>query len=186
MKAIFRFILQKLVAAVKLVIKTLFALAVPAIFGLLFSSLVLMNTALFGLANSALARLGLDTASSALERSAQKERLAKRSAAKEIRGKAIGRAKASAKRNITAMPLEAVPVLGVATVLTVTAWEIDDLCQIVIHIDELSTIHDPETTSDEVTELCKSWRMEVKKTTDIVKEAQGTLTGLMCDVTGNC
>ena len=186
MKAIFRFMLRNLGVAFKFILKTLFAVTVPVIFGVLFSSLVLLNSALFGLANGALARLGLDTASSALERSVKEERLAKRRAAKEIRGKAIGRATASAQRNIAAMPLEAVPIAGVATVLTVTAWEIADLCQIVIHVDELSTLYDPETTSDEVTELCKSWRTEVGKTTTVIKETQGALTDVMCKMTGNC
>lgn len=154
MKVIFKFLL-----------KAFTAVAVPAVFGLLLSSLVLMNTALFGLANGALARMGLDTASSALERQVRAEavqdRRAKRKAAGEIRKKAISKATSSAKRNIAAMPLEAVPVLGVATVLTVTAWEVADLCELMIYIDDLTRLHDPETAADETTELCKSFHEEV-------------------------
>ena len=180
MKTIFKFISRNLIAAFKFVSKTLLAAAVPAIFGLLFSSLVLMNTALFGLANGALARLGIDTASSALEKQVRaeavqqerlkhskankKERLAKRNAAKKIRANAISKVKTTAQRNIGAMPIEAVPVLGVAVVVGGTAWEIKDLCDIMIHIDELSSLYDPETDTDETTEMCKSLRAEVDET----------------------
>lgn len=152
-------------AILKFLLKGFTAVAVPAVFGLLLSSLVLMNTALFGLANGALARMGLDTASSALERQVRAEavqdRRAKRKAAGEIRKKAISKATSSAKRNIAAMPLEAVPVLGVATVLTVTVWEVADLCELMIYIDDLTRLHDPEIAADETTELCKSFHEEV-------------------------
>lgn len=172
MKAILRFTLGKLVATFKFLLKTVLTATVPAVFGVLFSSLVLINSTLFGFANDALQRLGLDTANSAAQKSVQEDRLAKRKAAKEIRGKAIGKAKTSAKRNIAAMPLEAVPVLGVATVLAVTVWEINDLCEIMIYVDELSTLYDPEAASDETTELCKSWREEVNDMTSVIKKSE--------------
>ena len=172
MKAIFGFMLRSPVAVFKFFFRTALKVTVPAIIGILFSSIVLINSALFGFANDALQRLGLDTASSALQRSVQEERLAKRKAAKEIRGKAVDRAKTSAKRNIAAMPLEAVPVLGVATVIAVTVWEIHDLCEIMIHVDELSALYDPEAASDETTELCKSWREEVDDMTSIIKKSE--------------
>ena len=163
-------------AILKFLLKGFTAVAVPAAFGLLLSSLVLMNTALFGLANGALARMGLDTASSALERQVRAEavqdRRAKRKAAGEIRKKAISKATSSAKRNIAAMPLEAVPVLGVATVFTVTAWEVADLCELMIYIDALTRLHDPETAADETTELCKSFREEVDNQISEIKKAK--------------
>jgi len=169
MKAIFKSISRKLIAAFNFLSKILLAAAVPAIFGVLFTSLVLMNTALFGLANGALARLGLDTASSTLEKrvraeAVQEERLVKRKAAGEIRDKAIRKATTSAKRNIAAMPLEAIPLLGVTTVVGVTAWEIKDLCEIMIHIDDLSSLYDAESSPDETLELCKSLREELDET----------------------
>ena len=153
----------------KLLLKSTIAVAVPAVLGLLFSSLVLINSALFGLANGALARLGLDTASSALEQRAraeavQEERLAKRKAATEIREKAIRKATTSAKRNIAAMPLEAIPILGVTTVVGVTAWEIKDLCEIMIYVDDLSSLYEAEPSADETLELCKSLHEELDET----------------------
>jgi len=155
-------------AILKFLIKSFVAIAVSAVFGLLFSSLVLMNSALFGLANGALVRIGVDTASSALERqirveAVQEARLAKRKAAGEIKEKAIRKAKLSATRNIAAMPLESLPFIGVATIVGVTAWEIKDLCEIMVFIDDLSTLYDSETASDETTELCKSIQEEVSE-----------------------
>ena len=151
---------------IKFLLKVFVTMAVPVVFGLLFTSLVLMNTALFGLANGALARLGLDTASSTLEKrvraeAIQEERLAKRRAAGEIRDKAVRKATTSAKRNIAAMPLEAIPILGVTTVVGVTAWEIKDLCEIMIYIDDLSSLYGADSSADETLELCKSLREEL-------------------------
>ena len=152
---------------IKFLLKVFVTMAVPVVFGLLFTSLVLMNTALFGLANGALARLGLDTASSTLEKrvraeAIQEERLAKRRAAGEIRDKR--RSQSNNKRKAqhrSAMPLEAIPILGVTTVVGVTAWEIKDLCEIMIYIDDLSSLYEAESSADETLELCKSLREEL-------------------------
>ena len=165
MKAALKFASRTLMTASKFAIKTLIATLIPAMFGVLFTSAVLMNTALFGLANGALAKLGLETVPNIIKREDDRlDRLAKRRAAGEIRDKAVRKATTSAKRNIAAMPLEAIPILGVTAVVGVTAWEIKDLCEIMIHIDDLSSLYDAESSSDETLELCKSLREELDET----------------------
>ena len=152
----------------QLLFRGFFNVAVLPIFGFVFSSLILMNSALFDLANGLLERLGLETVAYLSGEVNRAEYSAKREAANKIREKAVSKVKMSARRNIQAMPLEALPVWGVPTVVNATTREVTDLCKIMFYIDELSRLYDAEIDSEETTELCKSLRKEVDEAAAVI------------------
>ena len=59
-----------------------------------------------------------------------------------------------AVRNLASVPLEAVPYFGIATVLGVTALELNESCQDIKDIKEIDRLIGNESGLDEVKEVC--------------------------------
>lgn len=79
-----------------------------------------------------------------LQRQIGTNRRVVRSAATRIGGRAVR----TATRSIAAIPIESVPILGVATIIATTAWEIRDVCRT---LDDMAEIQremgdEPEST----------------------------------------
>tara|TARA_B110000090_G_C13320993_1_gene423493 strand:- start:87 stop:1151 length:1065 start_codon:yes stop_codon:yes gene_type:complete len=74
----------------------------------------------------------------------------------EVTANKIGkRAQKSAARNVASMPGEAIPWLGTAVIVGVTALELHDLCATIKDMTELKKAFDPTlTSSEEELEVC--------------------------------
>ena len=74
----------------------------------------------------------------------------------EVTANKIGkRAQKSAARNVASMPGEAIPWLGTAVIVGVTALELHDLCATIKDMTELKRAFDPTlTSSEEELEVC--------------------------------
>ena len=92
---------------------------------------------------------------------------------RRTRGKVIKRATNSAARNLAAMPMESVPIVGVATVVTVTALELHDLCAIIEMVDDLSlAVGVAPDNPTEVDTACNAWRDGLDATTRKLASAE--------------
>ena len=111
-------------------LKVCVTMAVPVAFGL--TSLVLMNTALFGLANGALARLDLIQLAQLWKRSESRSHTRRAPGKTKSRRRDTGLRPFAKQQQAQAQHRRTGPILGVTTVVGVTAWEIKDLCEIMI------------------------------------------------------
>ena len=65
------------------------------------------------------------------------------------------RAAKTAAKSVSAMAFEATPFIGTAAIVSVTAWELKDLCEIAKDMDALNRALNPdETTNDGQTSVC--------------------------------
>ena len=65
------------------------------------------------------------------------------------------RAAKTAAKSVSAMAFEATPFIGAAAIVSVTAWELKDLCEIAKDMDALNRALNPdETTNDGQTSVC--------------------------------
>ena len=75
-----------------------------------------------------------------------------------------------ASRNLTSIPAEAIPYLGIAVILSVTAYDLYDSCDTIKDLHELTTALDPSRKlSDDQTAVCG---MEVPSTDEIWKKVK--------------
>ena len=65
------------------------------------------------------------------------------------------RAAKTAAKSVSAMAFEATPFIGTAAIVSVTAWELKDLCETAKDMDALNRALNPdETTNDGQTSVC--------------------------------
>ena len=65
------------------------------------------------------------------------------------------RAAKTAAKSVSAMAFEATPFIGAAAIVSVTAWELKDLCETAKDMDALNRALNPdETTNDGQTSVC--------------------------------
>ena len=162
---------------------------IPPLLSLVLSVGIMASSTLSGLVTNTLARVGIHTAEGILtkENKALKAKQARQIAsAKVMRSRVVKRAKTSTVRNIATMPAEAIPVLGVATIVAVTALEVDDMCAIVEYTDELmgELNIDPDRTETE--EMCLSWRKRLADTKSKISDAGEKTRDRLCEVFGWC
>ena len=104
--------------------------------------------------------------------STRASRSALRDATRATAGRIAERNRRSAVRNVASMPGEALPWLGTAVIVGVTALELSDLCQTMIDMKELQELFDPnlETPEDQLT-VCN---MEVPSKQEIWEIAKNS------------
>ena len=73
---------------------------------------------------------------------------------KKTSSKISARLARGATVNLASLPAEAVPILGVATVVAVTAMDIHDACVIMQELDELNFALSGESVSSEADKVC--------------------------------
>ncbi len=104
-----------------------------------------------------------------------KQRQALGKTVKSTRKVILERARKNVVRNVGAMPAEAIPIAGIAVVISVTALEVNDMCAIVEDIDNLMVSLDIEQTRSESEAMCLSWRKALKENTEIVNQGMSDL-----------
>ena len=60
----------------------------------------------------------------------------------------------NAKINIASMPFESIPLIGIATIVSVTAMDINDACETMKDLDELSILIDDEGVTTNRKKVC--------------------------------
>ena len=161
-------------------------LIIPVVLSLIMTLGVLASSTLSGLATSLLAKAGVETAESVLTRQNQQLRSSNklldkklkngRAVATRVQGNVVKRAKKSAKRNVLSMPAEAIPIIGLGTIVAVTALELDDMCAIMEYVDELTSALELESSEPtEVQQYCSSWRAELQQTAKSLESAEASM-----------
>ena len=117
------------------------------------------------------------------------KKIDKRSAAlKKFSKSAAKQSTIAATRNITSISGEAIPILGIAVIAGVTAWNIHDSCQMMKELDELNAefeLHLEEkqtvcgievpTKKEILAEMRESWLMAYKKARTAINHAAGEM-----------
>ena len=122
---------------------------------------MLANQAIFAMASSAFTALtGMPTAASKIHPKNTKVNFKgkKVTVAQAVGSTTSGvkrRAAKTAAKSVSAMAFEATPFIGAAAIVSVTAWELKDLCEIAKDMDALNRALNPdETTNDGQTSVC--------------------------------
>lgn len=147
---------------------------------------ILASSTLSGLATNFLAKVGIETTEAILTKknvrlSQTNTQLTKKlnqgkAAAKTARKKVVKRATKSAIRNISSMPAEAIPIIGVGTIAVVTALELDDMCAIMGFVDDLTeTMGLNDHDVSEVQTYCREWRDQLKQTSQSLASTETSM-----------